>query len=290
MPSGLVAPELRCTAKNRSRQQCGNAAVVFTDPPFCRFHRGHHPRVLAKAAERARQYELGMIEPLDPPVVRRMKLKAWEDVQRRLARRAMKKAGILEDYDRTAITREREDRQRRTELVRRLGAEAVAEQDEQTRRFNRWLRDGQRGPRPSLPGDEPAVQPADQPTDQPGSDLAEGGPEPATEPQSTLGRSTAGSPPASPAVAAPERSTTREGVAPRRGAPEAVPARPMLERRGELAKSRRPKRPKWPAGKEPERLPGGGVLYPDVLPVAADAKRPGPEPLPYYGFDFDWEV
>ncbi len=288
MPSGFVAPEFRCSAKNRSGQQCGNAGVVFTDPPFCRFHHGHHPKVLAKAAERARQYELGMIEPLDPPVVRRMKIKAWEDVQRRLARRAMKKAGILEDYDRTAIAREREDRQRRADLVRRLGTEAVAEQDEQTRRFNRWLRDGQRGPRPLLPGDEPA----DQPADQPGSHLADGGPEPATELARPLGRSTTTTR-VPPSVATPERSATREGVAPHVGAPEAPSPSPspMLERRGALARSRRPKRPTWPAGREPERLPGGGILYPDVLPVsAADAKRPGPEVVPYVGFDFDWEI
>jgi len=210
-----------------------------------------------------------MIEPLDPPVVRRMKLQAWEDVQRRLARRAMKKAGILEDYDRAAIMREREDRKRRTELVRRLGAEAVAGQDEQTRRFNRWLRDGQRGPRPLLPGEEP--------TDQLVPDLAEGGPEPATEPASTVEQTAA--------VKVP-------GPHPVSATPPTQPK--LLERRGDARKAqrkrelaRRPTRPRT----EPEVLPGGGHVHVDVLPVpVAEARRPGPEPIAYVGFDFDWTV
>ena len=65
----------------------------------------------------------------------------------------------------------------------------------------------------------------------------------------------------------------------------------MLERRGEAARARRPKRPRWPNGR-PEELPGGGLLYPDVLPIPAaeHAAKRGPEAIPYVGFDIDWDV
>lgn len=284
MPSGFVAPELRCSAKNRSGQQCGNAGVVFTDPPFCRFHRGHHPRVLAKAAERARLYELGMVDPLEPPVVRRMKLQAWEEVQQRLARRAMKKAGILDDYDQAAIGLEREDRQRRARLVRRLGAVAMAEQEEQTRRFNRWLRDGQRGPRPGLPGEEPAEQPRDS-EEATGQDRR-------SEPRPPVAPEWPGT--GEPAIE-PQPVTTSRRSAPRIAEPAPTRLR-LLERKGEARRARRSaelaRRTSTKPQPEPERLPGGGVVHSDVLPLdrAEHHAESGPEPIPYYGFDFRWTV
>ena len=156
MSRGYVAPELRCGAKNKQREQCGNAGVVFTDPPRCRFHFGHTPAALRKAEERARQYEMGMLDPLDPPAVRRAKLRAWGEVEVRLARRRMRKAGILEDFDRAAG---------------RVGR-PVSKPDEHSEAVRQWLRDGRQGPRPLLAGEPELAEPK-----RPQPELAEPEPE-----------------------------------------------------------------------------------------------------------------
>lgn len=56
----------------------------------------------------------------------------------------------------------------------------------------------------------------------------------------------------------------------------------LLERRGEEAKKRR-RRPR----REFEELPGGGVLYEDVLPVPA-REIPESHVVKYTGFEFDF--
>lgn len=156
MPSGYVAPEKRCVGFNKNGKRCGNAGIVFTDPPRCRFHNGHNRGVLAKAEERAHQYELGMLDPLDPPEVRRMKLRAWGAKQNNMATRQMKKAGIYEDWQRQAEQMQKEARE--AELLERLGPEKVAKLKKEAKEVRDWMMSGGKGPRPGSAefwGEEP---------------------------------------------------------------------------------------------------------------------------------------
>jgi len=105
-------------------------------------HQGHYPRVLAKAREYARLYELGMVEPLDPPALRRMKLEAWYKSEERRERRRMKKLGMLADWERQTAQIVKEQEARRRALRDRLGPAKFERLCRDERQLRDWMQLG----------------------------------------------------------------------------------------------------------------------------------------------------
>ncbi len=285
MTSGVPSPDVRCTARSkRTHEQCGRAEVPFTEPGLCTMHGGLAPGVLRKAEERASLAERGLSD--DPPIVVREKLRRWHASQARLARRQMRKAGVdLADYDREAAEQARlvkAEQAERAKALRDLAPEYVAESRRRAEEVKRWLANGRQGPQPALTADE----------ELPSTDRA------ASEPESVSGLTSG---PAAAAEPAPKPYSGGLGglealpprpAPPTRRAPASARPTARLQRRGEEAKAARraaldPMRPQRPA---PERLPGGGLLYPDAeltdAEVAEYLREADSGPQRYGGAEF----
>lgn len=216
MTSGKATPENRCQAKNARGEQCGRVSVnPFT--PYCYFHNGWQPRVVAQAAKRAKEYEQGLLDPLDPPELRRIKLGRYYRNEQTRIRRQMKKAGILEDFDRTAEQVRRESENRSAAYRREVGEERYVAEQKYARAERDWMMSNGKDDKPK-PEDFGLGPPVD---------------------------------------ADPHAEARAQGLL---GGPRSRP--------------------------EPEVLPGGGVIQPDVIPVPADEFDERPRAIPHPGEEF----
>ena len=117
MPNRPINEAFRCVGTSRQTgERCRQPGVPFTDPPRCRFHGGHLPSNLATARERARQYELGMLDPQDHPWVREQRLRKFYESEDRRARRAFRKGAGLTKAEAEQI--ERQEAQRLDRMAR----------------------------------------------------------------------------------------------------------------------------------------------------------------------------
>lgn len=127
MARGFPADEVRCVGVSRqSGERCKRTGVPFTDPPRCVVHQGNNEGVRRKAEARMNAYAAGMLEPGDPPWLRRQKLKAWELSNQRWQIRKMKRAGVYDDWLRTQQQQQAEDKA----AVARRKAERAKEREE----------------------------------------------------------------------------------------------------------------------------------------------------------------
>lgn len=136
---GFPLGEYRCVGKSRqSGERCKRTGVPFTDPPRCIIHGGNQPEVRAKAEARMKQYDAGMLDPSDPPWLRRQKVQAWERANERYQVRRMKKAGTYDEWLRAQaqIKAQEQTRQQRVASAPQPATEAY--DDEDMERWSRW--------------------------------------------------------------------------------------------------------------------------------------------------------
>lgn len=130
--------EYRCVGKSRqSGERCKRRGVPFSDPPRCIIHGGNQPEVRAKAEERMRLYDAGMLDPSDPPWLRSIKVKAWERANERWQVRKMKKAGTYDAWLRAQAQNAAQEKNRQQRLVPVQQPEPD-DDDDDLERWSRW--------------------------------------------------------------------------------------------------------------------------------------------------------